>query len=320
MFRNRDERRPESKDAPLSGSRRREHATPRTRPDPVHYPLASAHRPSGRTTPTSSPDGSTPSGSWCSAGRGPSCCSSLTRWLPRAFTITATSALAAGRGETPAPHRRRDARPHVRQRGGTRADAAASFEASIGASTASCKAAVGPFPAGTRYSAEDPALVLWVHLTLIESIVLIYEPLWCSRSRSTSATTTARRQRLSQSRSAPRSAAVPRTWHALLTALDSAYASGRIVIGPTARELARAVLRPRGAALAGPATWTQRDAGGRAAAARDSRGVRLSLERCRVSADLLADDGALASRALPPRSTPWSAAQPPHGRDLRSFS
>ena len=36
-------------------------------------------------------------------------------------------------------------------------------------------AAVGPFPVGTRYSAEDPALVLWVHLTLLESIVMTYE-------------------------------------------------------------------------------------------------------------------------------------------------
>ena len=36
----------------------------------------------------------------------------------------------------------------------------------------------GPYPAGTRYSAEDPALVLWVHTTLIES------SLWSTRSSS----------------------------------------------------------------------------------------------------------------------------------------
>src|SRR6187401_780127 len=35
----------------------------------------------------------------------------------------------------------------------------------------------GPFPAGTRYSAEDPALLLWVHATLIDSVVLVYEQL-----------------------------------------------------------------------------------------------------------------------------------------------
>ena len=35
--------------------------------------------------------------------------------------------------------------------------------------------AVGLFPAGAAYSAEDPALVLWVHLTLLESIPLAYQ-------------------------------------------------------------------------------------------------------------------------------------------------
>ena len=37
--------------------------------------------------------------------------------------------------------------------------------------------AVGPYPAGTRYSAEDPDLVLWVHVTLLDSVPLIYETL-----------------------------------------------------------------------------------------------------------------------------------------------
>ena len=35
----------------------------------------------------------------------------------------------------------------------------------------------GRYPSGTRYSAEDPDLVLWVHATLIESVLLIYERL-----------------------------------------------------------------------------------------------------------------------------------------------
>ena len=35
----------------------------------------------------------------------------------------------------------------------------------------SLASASGSFAAGARYSAEDPALVLWVHGTLIESIV-----------------------------------------------------------------------------------------------------------------------------------------------------
>ena len=36
---------------------------------------------------------------------------------------------------------------------------------------------VGRFPAGTRYSAEDPDLVLWVHVTLLESMVLAHDAL-----------------------------------------------------------------------------------------------------------------------------------------------
>ena len=31
----------------------------------------------------------------------------------------------------------------------------------------------GCIPAGTRYSAEDPALLTWVHATLVESMVLV---------------------------------------------------------------------------------------------------------------------------------------------------
>src|SRR6187431_41758 len=35
--------------------------------------------------------------------------------------------------------------------------------------------AVGPFPHGTPYSANDPDLLLWVHVTLLDSVVLAYE-------------------------------------------------------------------------------------------------------------------------------------------------
>ena len=33
---------------------------------------------------------------------------------------------------------------------------------------------LGPFPAGTPYSAEDPELLMWVHATLIDSALLMY--------------------------------------------------------------------------------------------------------------------------------------------------
>src|SRR3954471_17195472 len=34
--------------------------------------------------------------------------------------------------------------------------------------------AMGPFPAGTPYSAEDPELLLWVHSTLVDTALLMY--------------------------------------------------------------------------------------------------------------------------------------------------
>ena len=33
---------------------------------------------------------------------------------------------------------------------------------------------MGPFPAGTRYSALDPELLLWVHATLVDSALLVH--------------------------------------------------------------------------------------------------------------------------------------------------
>jgi len=34
---------------------------------------------------------------------------------------------------------------------------------------------VGPFPSGTPYDANDPELLLWVHATLVDSALLVYE-------------------------------------------------------------------------------------------------------------------------------------------------
>lgn len=36
-------------------------------------------------------------------------------------------------------------------------------------------AACGPFPAGTAYDANDPALLLWVHATLVDSAMVAYQ-------------------------------------------------------------------------------------------------------------------------------------------------
>jgi uncharacterized protein (DUF2236 family) len=116
---------------------------------------------------------------------------------------------------------------------------------------------VGSLQAGTPYSAEDPELVLWVHATLLESLPLAYECLvhplseadhdaYCAESAGVAVALGARERH------------VPRTRVALRAYMDAMLGSGRIVVGPQARELADAVLRPPMAALVWPAAALNR--------------------------------------------------------------
>jgi uncharacterized protein (DUF2236 family) len=119
------------------------------------------------------------------------------------------------------------------------------------------EAPVGIFPAGTPYSAEDPALVLWVHLTLLESIPLVYElfvaPL-----------TVAERDEYCDGAAwialalGANAAEVPRTWNDTQATLSRTFASGAIAAGPQARELGAAVLAPRIGSFIPPASWLNR--------------------------------------------------------------
>jgi uncharacterized protein (DUF2236 family) len=116
---------------------------------------------------------------------------------------------------------------------------------------------VGPYPAGTRYSAEDPALVLWVHATLIESVVLSFELL-------VRPLTAAERDQYCGDASAlaialgAREDEVPKSWIDLRAYLERMYASNAIVVGSQGRELANAVLSPTGEWLLVPVTWINR--------------------------------------------------------------
>jgi uncharacterized protein (DUF2236 family) len=116
---------------------------------------------------------------------------------------------------------------------------------------------VGPYAAGTPYSAEDPALLLWVHATLLESVVLAVERLvvpltplekdaYCAESAWTAVALGAQ------------DADVPRTWSALTAYMRGEYASGRIAVGDEAKALADAVLGPPMGRLAWPALWVNR--------------------------------------------------------------
>lgn len=115
----------------------------------------------------------------------------------------------------------------------------------------------GTFAAGTRYSAEDPALVLWVHATLLDSTVLAYDAIrapldaadrdaYCLEAATVALELGARPDE------------IPRNWAALQQYLATEYASGRIAVGRDARLIADAVLRGRLTWLAGPVGWANR--------------------------------------------------------------
>jgi uncharacterized protein (DUF2236 family) len=126
---------------------------------------------------------------------------------------------------------------------GTRAEAVAAIRGIHTRVHGTLAASTGRYPAGTPYRADDPALLLWVHATLLESIPLVYQrvvaPLtgaerddYCSQAADIAVALGAT------------SEDVPRTWAALQLYLDAKYASGDIVVGVQAREVARRVLAP----------------------------------------------------------------------------
>jgi uncharacterized protein (DUF2236 family) len=108
--------------------------------------------------------------------------------------------------------------------------------------------AAGTFPSGTPYSAEDSALLIWVHATLAESIVLAYEQLveplaprdrdrYCADSADVAVELGAR------------AGDVPRSWAALREYIERRLASGEIAVGPQAEALAAALVSPFGSGL-----------------------------------------------------------------------
>jgi uncharacterized protein (DUF2236 family) len=112
-------------------------------------------------------------------------------------------------------------------------------------------ARVGAHAAGTPYTAHDPALLLWVHATLVDSGVRVMHdvvrPLtwaerdaYCDQAASFAAALGACPQDL------------PRDWPALQQYIDREIAGGRVSVGEEARVLGRAVLRPALGWLAWP--------------------------------------------------------------------
>jgi uncharacterized protein (DUF2236 family) len=115
----------------------------------------------------------------------------------------------------------------------------------------------GVFPAGARYSAEDPALVLWVHATQVESVLVVYELLF---GELTPADRDAYCLEVSEVaiELGAHEGDVPMSWSALRAYLDREYSSGRIAVGPDARTVSDALLFPPPTAVPFPLDWINR--------------------------------------------------------------
>ncbi len=169
--------------------------------------------------------------------------------------------------------------------------------------------ATGPFAAGHPYSAEDPALLLWVHATLIESVIGSYEqfiaPLsaaerdqYCDEAAGVAIALGARADE------------VPRTWAALARYVERVHASGVLAVGHDARLVARAVLHPPLRPLTAPAGWIMRliTAADLPAPIRAQYGLRWSDSRARQHAWVVRGVRALR-RVVPDRFAQWPEAR-----------
>lgn len=168
---------------------------------------------------------------------------------------------------------------------------------------------VGPYPAGTAYSAEDPALVLWVHLTIVESSILAYESIvsplasderdaYCRAAASVAMDLGARESD------------VPLSWPALTGAVSATVSSGALHVGDDARAIASAVLRGGLSAALWPAAWINR----RVTAGWLPPTLRDAYEFSWGERDVRALDRAIRYSRLLRRSLPGALARWPHAR------
>jgi uncharacterized protein (DUF2236 family) len=167
----------------------------------------------------------------------------------------------------------------------------------------------GPFAAGTRYSAEDPDLVLWVHVTLLESLPLTYELLvgpitvaerdaYCEEAAAVAIALCARERE------------VPRTWDETRHYIDRMRASGVLTVSNQARLLARSVLSPTAGWAVAPATLINRvlTVGLLPADLREQYGLRWSARHQRAF-DAIAPTLRASRRVLPDVLALWPEAR-----------
>jgi len=115
-------------------------------------------------------------------------------------------------------------------------------------------AATGIFPAATPYSARDGRLLVWVHTTLVDSLVLTYEQLVGPLTGEEKDQYAAESAWLARELGAPADL-VPSDVAGVAAFMGDMHARGEICVGEDARRMADALLAP-GIAVAAPVFWT----------------------------------------------------------------
>jgi len=105
------------------------------------------------------------------------------------------------------------------------------------------KSAAGRFPAGTTYSARDPQLLLWVHATLVESMVLAYEQLVAPLTEEERDRFCVEAAETAVALGVPRGD-IPTRFDRLRQYVADMLAGGDVVVTPIAATIASALLSP----------------------------------------------------------------------------
>lgn len=102
---------------------------------------------------------------------------------------------------------------------------------------------VGPFPRGTPFAASDPALLFWVHATLVDSALVAYERFVAPLTPRERAAYYAQSQRIARLFGIPESF-IPPTWRAFTAYVRAMIAGETLTVGDDARAIAATILRP----------------------------------------------------------------------------
>jgi uncharacterized protein (DUF2236 family) len=102
---------------------------------------------------------------------------------------------------------------------------------------------MGPFPAGTHYSALDPDLLLWVHATLVDSALLVHSQ-WVGELRAEDEEAYYEDAKTLALLFGTPPEVIPQTLTDFRRYMDRMLESDEICVTDTAHEIARTVLRP----------------------------------------------------------------------------